>query len=664
MDKSERVEQPSHDLTGGTLRSGLASIGALIAAALLIALIWQVSLSNKARDEALAREQRSYDLLVIIRGLDAAMARSEAALGRFVISGEKRTGALYYDQWRLAGANLKRLASLTAQDPRQAALVRALEAAYQVRGRELADPATRATYRQGWQALSQFNDAGKATSIQRIASLLERIAANERASLGQLSVEAARRVAWSNRLARLMSVAGLLLVVSAIALGWLTISAIAERQRARRTADRESDRAAELERAVDARTSELREANVALLHEAETRAAAEAQLRQVQKMEAVGQLTGGIAHDFNNMLAVVVGGLDLARRRLDGQGGEVARHIDNAMDGATRAAALTKRLLAFARAEPLLPESVTPARLILGMSDLIDRTLGERIMVDIEAPDAPWQAWCDPHQLENAIVNLAVNARDAMDGEGRLTITSDHVTLSDGEVGEAPAGEYVRISVSDQGCGMAQDVIDRVFEPFFTTKPVGKGTGLGLSQVFGFARQSGGDVAIRSRVGVGTTVAIYLPRATASAVPAAPTMLRSDPAAGDQPQRASTLLVVEDDARVRIATIEALEELGHDPIACASGEEALAVLDERDDIDLVITDVVMPGMTGPQLMTEIEARNPAMRILFVTGYVGDAGDAAQFRGREVLRKPFTVVALADALSNALNRPIQPDKAAA
>lgn len=638
-------------------------MGALIAAALLIALIWQVSLSNRARDDALAREQRSYDLLVIIRGLDAAMARSEAALGRFVISGKKPTGAIYYDQWRLAGANLKRLARLTAQDPRQAPLVRALEQAYRIRGRELADPATRATYRQGWQALSQFNDAGNAGSIQRISRLLERLAANERASLGQLSSEAAERVAWSNRLAKLMSVAGLLLIASAIVLGWLTIGAIGDRQRARRAADRESDRAADLERAVNARTRELREANAALLREAETRAAAEAQLRQVQKMEAVGQLTGGIAHDFNNMLAVVVGGLDLARRRLDDGSGEVARHIDNAMDGATRAAALTKRLLAFARSEPLLPENVSPARLIAGMSDLIDRTLGERIAVDVQAPAAPWQAWCDPHQLENAIVNLAVNARDAMNGEGRLTIAADHVSLSNGEVGEAPAGEYVRIAVTDQGCGMAQDVIDRVFEPFFTTKPVGKGTGLGLSQVFGFARQSGGDVAIRSRVGIGTTVAIYLPRALAATEPAVqPTPLAIAPQ--DRPQRCSTLLVVEDDARVRIATIEALEELGHLPIACASGEEALAVLAERDDIDLVITDVVMPGMTGPQLMAEIEARNPGMRILFVTGYVGDAGDAAQFQGRDVLRKPFTVAALADALANALGRPIQPDKAAA
>jgi signal transduction histidine kinase len=215
-------------------------------------------------------------------------------------------------------------------------------------------------------------------------------------------------------------------------------------------------------------------------------------------MEAVGQLTGGIAHDFNNMLAVVVGGIDLARRRLNGPRREVMTHLTNAMEGATRAAALTRRLLSFARSEPLLPERVESAALVGGMSDLLDRTLGERIQVEIDLAPDTWPIYVDPHQLENAIVNLAVNARDAMDGTGLMRISTANVRLQANEVGDVQPGEYVRISVTDTGCGMSPEVLERAFEPFFTTKPVGKGTGLGLSQIFGFAHQSGGEVGIDS----------------------------------------------------------------------------------------------------------------------------------------------------------------------
>jgi len=370
-------------------------------------------------------------------------------------------------------------------------------------------------------------------------------------------------------------------------------------------------------------------------------------------MEAVGQLTGGIAHDFNNMLAVVVGGIDLARRRLNGPRREVLNHLNNAMEGATRAAALTRRLLSFARSEPLLPERVDPGELVEGMSDLLDRTLGERIHVEVDRAPDTWPTYVDPHQLENAIVNLAVNARDAMDGRGMMRIATDNVTLAANEVGDIRAGDYVRISVSDTGCGMTPEVKERAFEPFFTTKPVGKGTGLGLSQIFGFAHQSGGEVGIESAPGKGTTVSIYLPRTTAAQKP-----VRIHPAAQRADNEATVpgarILVVEDDPRVRASTIEALEDLGYEPVDCSSGAEAIDLF-ERQPFDLVITDVIMPEMTGPELIRNLKEKRDDFAVLFVTGYVGE-GETDDLVSYELLRKPFTVGALATAVAVALSRP--------
>jgi CheY-like chemotaxis protein/two-component sensor histidine kinase len=369
-------------------------------------------------------------------------------------------------------------------------------------------------------------------------------------------------------------------------------------------------------------------------------------------MEAVGQLTGGIAHDFNNMLAVVVGGIDLAQRRLNGPRREVLMHLQNAMEGATRAAALTRRLLSFARSEPLLPERVDSRELIRGMSDLLDRTLGERIRIEVDLTPETWPTYVDPHQLENAIVNLAVNARDAMDGQGMMRIATENVTLAANEVGDVRSGDYVKISVSDTGCGMTQEVLERAFEPFFTTKPVGKGTGLGLSQIFGFAHQSGGEVGIESEVGRGTVVSIYLPRTEVAApVRVHPAVQRADVEAHVPGAR---ILLVEDDPRVRTATVDALEDLDYEPISCASGSEAIDLF-KKQEFDLVITDVIMPEMTGPELIRYLKREyDRDFSVLFVTGYVGE-GESDDIRGYELLRKPFTVGALANAVSSALAR---------
>src|SRR5206468_12665412 len=271
---------------------------------------------------------------------------------------------------------------------------------------------------------------------------------------------------------------------------------------------------------------------------------------------------------------------DLALRRLNGPRREVMMHLNSAMEGATRAAALTRRLLSFARSEPLLPERVDGNELIEGMSDLLDRTLGEQIQIDVELAPSAWPIYVDAHQLENAIVNLAVNARDAMDGRGMMRISTEHVKLAASEVGDIRAGDYVKVSVSDTGSGMPPEVLERAFEPFFTTKPVGKGTGLGLSQIFGFAHESGGEVGIESELGKGTTVSIYLPRTEA----VAPVRLhaaaqRTDTADIHVP--GARILLVEDDPRVRSATVGALEDLDYEPVACAGGAEAIELVNAQ-----------------------------------------------------------------------------------
>jgi CheY-like chemotaxis protein len=292
------------------------------------------------------------------------------------------------------------------------------------------------------------------------------------------------------------------------------------------------------------------------------------------------------------------------------------------------------------------------------MLELIDRAIGERITVHTRFAEEVWHVWADPAQLENAILNLAVNARDAMDGSGELTIEVGNTALSEHEIDDLPGGDYVRIAVSDTGAGIAPEHIERVFEPFFTTKPVGKGTGLGLSQIFGFARQSGGHATISSEVGRGTCVALHLPRSIGAAARAADRLAVPAPTVDPiSRHRGAIPLVVEDDPRVSRSTVAALEELGYRPIACGSGAEALEILATNPEIELVITDVMMPEMTGTELAAAIRQRGLEVPILFVTGYVGEAGDAEDLAGGELLRKPFTVSALAAAVETTLSRAI-------
>jgi signal transduction histidine kinase/CheY-like chemotaxis protein len=641
-----------------------ASLAALLATLLLIALIVAVTLANRARDRALSYERQTQEIVLLTRTVDATIARAEAALGRYVLDEDERTGTAYYNEWRSAGWQIGRLQRLVRDDADQSARVTTLRGEYDRRGEELALAANAAFRGQGTGGLGLFFQAARSDSLTNLRRTLEEIARAARANLRARQIETQSFAAQANAFAEWLGWLAAIVGIGAVGLAWLAWRAFTEGRIAAGRAESESWRALELEQAVQERTRELSEANERLRAEAAERAAAEAQLRQVQKMEAVGQLTGGIAHDFNNMLAVIVGGLDLARRKLHGPAREAEFHIDNAMEGAHRAAALTRRLLAFARAEPLLPEGVAPSELVEGMLDLIDRTIGERIAVRTRFAEEPWHVFADPNQLENAIVNLCVNARDAMDGKGELRIEVANVHLREAEIDDLAAGDYVRIAVADTGSGIAPEHLERVFEPFFTTKPVGKGTGLGLSQIFGFARQSGGDVTIRSELGKGTEVAIYLPRSAG----AAEAVRRPAPAPRAEPlpvTRGARILVVEDDPRVARATVGALEELGHRPIACASGREALDLLEREEGIALVVTDVMMPEMTGPELARHVRARWGEIGLLFVTGYVGEAGDAPELAEAALLRKPFTVAQLAEAIAAALPGEISaPPRAAA
>lgn len=634
-----------------------ASAVALVGAIILIGLLGLVTLTNRNREAALELERNVYETMHLVRAVDGSIARAEAALGRFALDEDLRTsGTSYYQEWRRAAFQIARLRNLVRNDEKQLERVTLLRELFNRRGEELGRAAAAASRREGTAALGLFYSAAGSTTLTQLQAQLDGIEEAARQTLNE-RVRASQAAADSaDRFMMLLGWVAVAISLLAIALSYWAYKAFAEGRIARSQADSEAERAAELDRAVQQRTRELSTANERLQSEMAERAAAEEKLRQVQKMEAVGQLTGGIAHDFNNMLAVVVGGLDLAKRRLRSSPSEAEVHIDSALEGATRASALTRRLLTFARAEPLLPEAIAPATLVNGMLELIDRTIGERIRVHTSFPEEPWYVWADQNGLENAILNLCVNARDAMAETGDLTIAVANVALADGEVGALEAGDYVRVTVADTGRGIAPEHLERVFEPFFTTKPVGKGTGLGLSQIFGFARQSGGDIVLQSEVGRGTSVSIYLPHAVGvTAGTSAPVRGFGEPEQVNPAFQGGRILVVEDDPRVSRSTVSALQELGHRPHAVSSGSEALQILEEEDGFDLVITDVVMPNMTGVELAREVGRTYPGLGILFVTGYVGEAGTLDELGGRPVLRKPFTVAQLAAAVETAMAR---------
>jgi nitrogen-specific signal transduction histidine kinase len=374
---------------------------------------------------------------------------------------------------------------------------------------------------------------------------------------------------------------------------------------------------------------------------AERLKAAEEALLHSQKMEAVGQLTGGIAHDFNNLLTGIVGSLDLLQTRLDqGRTDNVARYISAAMTSANRAAALTHRLLAFARRQPLIPKSVDVNRLVVSLEDLLRRTIGETIDLKIVAANDLWLTTCDPNQLESALLNLAINSRDAMSGGGKLTISTANVRL-DGVTADTPAlspGDYICIGVTDTGTGMSAEVAARAFDPFFTTKPIGQGTGLGLSMIYGFARQSNGHVTIDSKLGRGTSVKLYLPRHHGDSA----SQLASAIGAAEHGVTGETVLVVEDEPVVRAVILEMLGDQGYRTLEAVDGPSGLRILRNPQRVDLLVTDVGLPGMNGRQLADQARETRPDLKILFITGYAESVAMSEGFLqpGMEMITKPF------------------------
>jgi PAS domain S-box-containing protein len=416
---------------------------------------------------------------------------------------------------------------------------------------------------------------------------------------------------------------------------------IAERKRAEEAL---RDLNATLEQQVVERTQQLQEKEQAL--------------RQSQKMEAVGQLTGGIAHDFNNLLQVILGNLESLQRHLPQDSGRLQRAANQAMNGARRAAALTQRLLAFSRRQPLDPKPIDVNALVQGASDLMHRTLGETIAIETVLGAGLWRAEVDPNELEAALLNLAVNARDAMPDGGKLTIETVNTHIDQAYAAahaEVLTGQYVAICISDTGVGMAAATVNQAFEPFFTTKPIGKGTGLGLSQVYGFVKQSGGHVKIYSEVGQGTTVKLYLPRLLAEAIVAE----RPESTLPAEGSNEETILVLEDDDDVRASSVESLREIGYRVIEAHDGPSALRLLERQWRVDLLFSDVVLPGgLTGAQVSAQARAMRPGLKVLFTTGYARNAiiHHGRLDKGVHLITKPFSLNDLAAKVRDVLDAP--------
>jgi signal transduction histidine kinase/ActR/RegA family two-component response regulator len=617
--------------------SGRARLPVLFGAmvAIIAAIIALLSQLQKDRE---AWVRHTLEVQTAISELSNSIYRVEALERGYLITGNDNYRRFYERERVNLPAQLAELGALTADNDQQKATVAPLRAAVQ---RKLAELDAAVALRKAGAAEAALATVKEGPSWDRqvdVARIMEQM----RAAEDKLLAQRAREAQWLN-LALLLAVAGAGLLMMGFAGLWV--------EQARRAG-----------REIQNAYRELSVVNQELVSQIASRAAAENQVRQMQKMEAVGQLTGGIAHDFNNMLAVVIGNLNMIQRRLAKNGAKtsdpkVASFVDSALEGANRAATLTGRLLAFSRQQPLSAEPIEPNRLVSGMSDLLGRTLGETITVETVLYAGLWRAQTDATQLESALVNLAVNARDAMPDGGRLTIETANAYLDSdyGAAEGAKPGQYVMIAVTDTGCGMTREVIDRALEPFFTTKPVGKGTGLGLSQVYGFVRQSGGHLKIYSEPGQGTTVKIYLPRLFAAEVPAEP----AKPVAAEAPGERRKVLLVEDDERVRAFAEEALRDLGYQVVSAESATEALAEVARTPDVDLLLTDVVMPDTNGRELAEQVLKLRPGLPVLYMTGFTRNAvvHNGMLDPGVNFMAKPFTVDQLAAKVREALDQAV-------
>jgi signal transduction histidine kinase len=586
-----------------------------------------------------ARQQDAFDRVNHTLGVENQLAQIVARLQEaetssrgFLLTGRSDFLQPYEESMRALPADFVRLRDLLADNPGQIAQAERLRALAAERMQYL-----RIGVAYYWRGVPSPPDnfiRGQAV-MGRFRDVAEEMKTEEDRLLAQRSANATQQTRW----------AAIALGVSAVLVIMLLLLAIRESRK----------RLAEAEATRDA----LAETNRQLTEEADSRAAAEAQVRQMQKVEAIGQLTGGIAHDFNNMLAVVIGSLDMAQKRLDkGETPRAMRLVDNAMEGAQRAARLTARLLAFSRQQPLEPQAVDANRLVSGMSEILQRTIGDDIRMETVLAGGLWPTFADPGQLENAILNLCINGRDAMPQGGKLTLETANSHLDDAYAAAHPSaavGQYVMLSVTDTGTGMPPDVAERAFDPFFTTKGAGKGTGLGLSQVHGFIRQSGGHLKIYSEAGHGTTVKLYLPRHQGAVE--WEEAREAEAAAGLPRADGEVVLVVEDDDRVRHVSSDALRELGYTVMQAPDAHHALAMVATPSRIDLLFTDVVMPDVNGRELADRARAMRPGLKVLYTTGYTKNAivHNGTLDPGVDMLPKPFTIDQLARKVRQVLDR---------
>jgi len=624
----------------------VAILAVLAFVALVSALALRGSRAGAERDAALALERHTFVVLIETERLDAAIRASEAEQRGFLLSADQPFFVEMKHRMRGAETSLDRLRALTADNPRQRVNIAVLTPLVSARLQMLRQ---RAALLNSLGVIENIGYAPGRAAMTAISARLALVRGEEERLLTQRRAAANAIDHRADRINFLLASIGAALTAMAVLAG---LAAFVSTNRSRDAAARarvEAGMRETLEARVAERTAELRTANARLVAEAQTREAAEAQVRQMQKMESIGQLTGGIAHDFNNMLAIVIGSLDMARRRLDTDPERTRTYLDNAEEGARRAAQLTARLLAFSRQQPLAPEPTDINKLVGETSELIRRTIGEQIRLETVLAGGLWRAHVDRSQLENAILNLAVNARDAMPETGKITLETANTHLDEEYARshtEVKPGQYVVICVTDTGSGMPPDVIARAFDPFFTTKQVGKGTGLGLSQVFGFVKQSGGHIKIYSEEGVGTTVKLYLSRwFGAEGEDAARAAPRTEipRANGDE-----IVLVVEDEQRVRHLTVDTLRELGYTVVQANDGEQALEQLRVQPRIDLLFTDIVMPGINGRELADRARELRPGLRVLFTTGYTRNAvvHNGMLDPGVALLGKPFNMRELA------------------
>jgi signal transduction histidine kinase/ActR/RegA family two-component response regulator len=593
------------------LLAGFATLG------MLSVLTFEI---DEARRKSEALLQHTLQVESVINRVYGLVEGAESAERGYIITSNPDYLGPYYEAERELGSTLGGLSSLVSDNPSQMARIDRFKPILKDRLEIISRTIKQTMENEVGEATRVIKKGAGKMLMDELRGIIEEMTDEEERLLALRQVDLERET--ENQTKNIYAASTIMALLAAFAL-WNGYSQINEIIRARNA---------------------LEEANEQIIEEARQREILQEQLRQAQKLEALGQLTGGIAHDFNNMLGVIVASLNLLKRKLARGDADYEQFIVSALDGADRAAVLTHRLLAFARRQPLQPRPLNVTQLVEETSHLLRHTLGDTIKIRNFLADDLWAVEADGHELTSVLVNLAVNSRDAMPDGGEFTIETHNLTLATPYIDDNPGlepGDYVLLVVSDTGAGMTREVLEKVFEPFFTTKPIGKGTGLGLAQVYGFVKQTGGHVEVHSDVGRGTTIKIYLPKYTGDEPTKAVRLGADDSTPRAKP--GEVVLVVDEDPRNLALARDLLGEIGYTAIVANGGEAGLAIFAERNDITLLLTDLVMPGIDGVLLAERARALRPDCKILFMTGYAPKSAErnGIVFPGARILAKPFT-----------------------